>query len=105
MIDVDRLIGSRLVDLRSSSGVSQAYLAREMVGRGFSKWSQATVWSVEAGRRPIRLSEAIALATILGATVSDFNPNVELRPVSPPTTGELIEQLHRNLDALHRGIH
>jgi hypothetical protein len=30
------------------------------------KWSQATVWSVEKGERPLRLSEATDLAEVLG---------------------------------------
>lgn len=44
--------------------MSQADVARAMKERGF-KWSQATVWAVEKGDRPLRLSEAQHLAEIL----------------------------------------
>lgn len=58
----DELIGQNLSRIRG--GVSQAELAREMKDRGF-KWSQATVWAVEKGERPLRLAEAVALMEIL----------------------------------------
>jgi hypothetical protein len=39
------------------------------------KWSQATVWSVERGDRPLRLAEAEDLAGVLGvSSASDFTP-------------------------------
>ncbi|MGP5261226.1 helix-turn-helix domain-containing protein [Brachybacterium paraconglomeratum] len=67
----DAEIGARLQSLRESV-VSQATLANAMKDHGHEKWSQATVWAVEAGKRPLRLSEAASLAAILGAEVSDF---------------------------------
>lgn len=36
------------------------------------KWSQATVWSVEKGERPMRLTESIDIAQILGVDVLDM---------------------------------
>lgn len=44
--------------------MSQKDLADAMRARGF-KWSQATVWAVEKGERPLRLTEAEGLAAIL----------------------------------------
>lgn len=44
--------------------MSQKDLAIAMRERGH-KWSQATVWNVERGERPLRLSEATALADVL----------------------------------------
>src|SRR4051812_1127815 len=44
---------------------SQQYVADAMRERDW-KWSQATVWSVEKGERPLRLSEATDLAEVLG---------------------------------------
>lgn len=44
---------------------SQADLAKAMRERG-PKWSQATVWAVEKGDRPLRHSEAIELADLIG---------------------------------------
>jgi hypothetical protein len=48
--------------------MTQQALANEMRERGH-KWSQATVWSVEKGERPIRLTEAVDVAEILGLRV------------------------------------
>jgi len=44
---------------------TQQAVADEMRRRGW-RWSQATVWSVEKGDRPLRLAEAEDLATVLG---------------------------------------
>lgn len=49
---------------RARGAMSQKDLALLMRQRGH-KWSQATVWNVERGERPLRLSEANALAEIL----------------------------------------
>lgn len=50
--------------------MSQDALAQRMRERGF-KWSQATVWSVENGDRPLRLTEAIELSDIFGLSGID----------------------------------
>ena len=63
MSDTDARIGKRLQELRGE--MSQAALAAAMAERGH-KWSQATVWSVEQGKRPIRLAEADDVASICG---------------------------------------
>lgn len=63
MADLDVLIGENLSRFRGE--MSQADLAKQMKSLGF-KWSQATVWAVEKGERPLRLSEAAELGTILG---------------------------------------
>jgi hypothetical protein len=41
----------------------------EMNDRGFTKWSQSTVWAAETGSRPVRLEEAVEIAKILGVHV------------------------------------
>ena len=69
MSDTDARIGGRLQELRGD--MSQAALAAAMAERGH-KWSQATVWSVETGKRPMRMSEAIDLAEILETPVDSF---------------------------------
>lgn len=45
--------------------MSQQALADKMREAGFD-WAQATVWSVEKGKRPLRLAEAEAVAKIFG---------------------------------------
>ncbi|MEW1708011.1 helix-turn-helix transcriptional regulator [Microbacterium sp. NPDC089190] len=59
----DEQIGRNLAAVRGE--MSQSDLAKRMRDRGF-KWSQATVWSVEKGERPLRLSESEAVAELLG---------------------------------------
>lgn len=63
MSDTDARIGKRLQELRGE--MSQAALGAAMAERGH-KWSQATVWSVETGKRPMRLAEADDVASICG---------------------------------------
>jgi len=66
----DAEIGRALVRLRGSR--SQQFLADRMRERGW-RWSQATVWSVEKGDRPLRLAEAVDVAEVLGAdSVADL---------------------------------
>ncbi|QYF98103.1 hypothetical protein [Microbacterium sp. PAMC21962] len=59
----DEQVGRNLAALRGT--VSQKDLAAAMRELGF-KWSQATVWSIEKGERPLRLVEAQALGVALG---------------------------------------
>lgn len=51
--------------------VPQQTIADAMRARGW-KWSQATVWSVEKGERPLRLLEAHDLADIFKVSLEDF---------------------------------
>lgn len=60
--DMDRLIGQNLAALRGD--MPQKALADLMRDRGH-KWSQATVWSVEKGDRPLKLTEARDLESVL----------------------------------------
>lgn len=62
----DEQIGKNLAVLRGE--MSQKDLADTMRKRGF-KWSQATVWSVEKGERPLRLAEAEQLADLLTRSI------------------------------------
>jgi hypothetical protein len=60
----NRQIGENVHELRGS--VPQETVAAGMRERGHAKWSQSTVWSVETGSRPLRLTEAEDLAKVLG---------------------------------------
>lgn len=62
-MSTDMSIGRSVSAFRGD--MSQQALADKMRERGW-KWSQATVWSVEKGERPLRLAEAMDLAQILG---------------------------------------
>lgn len=78
----DEQIGRNLVALRGD--LSQKELADRMRKRGF-KWSQATVWAIEKGERPLRLTESAALEAIfdiyevLAAPKAEFDRKVSVR--------------------------
>jgi hypothetical protein len=61
----DEETGQDVAAAREAAEISQKELADQMRERGF-KWSQATVWSVEKGERPLRLVEAQHLADAIG---------------------------------------
>jgi transcriptional regulator with XRE-family HTH domain len=67
----DQRIGDSVARLRANRRMSQADLADRMRDHGF-RWSQATVWSVEKGDRPLRLTEGDALAFVLGLESVDM---------------------------------
>jgi len=56
---------------RELHGWSQTELAERMAARGH-RWHQATVFKVEDGRRPVRLTEAVALAAVLDVPLTDL---------------------------------
>ena len=63
--DIDQNIAENLRAYREAASISQEELAQRMTDRGFG-FSQATVWKIESGQRPVRASELIALADSLG---------------------------------------
>lgn len=65
----DQTIGENIARIRGN--LSQQALADLMRERGHD-WTQATVWAVEKGRRPIRLAEAEVLAGILQVDISSL---------------------------------
>jgi len=76
----DVQIGRNVQRLRGD--LSQQAVADLMRNRGF-KWSQATVWSVEKGERPLRVAEGEVLTEALGfgyykLTGSDTETTIQL---------------------------
>jgi transcriptional regulator with XRE-family HTH domain len=67
MATSDEQIGRNVARLRGE--MSQKELASKMRARGW-KWSQATLWAVEKGERPLRLTESEDLAEVLGVPSS-----------------------------------
>lgn len=63
MTEMDEQIGRNFARMRGDR--PQSEIASAMRERGY-KWSQATVWAVEKGERPLRLSEAFDLDQVLG---------------------------------------
>lgn len=67
----DTEVGARVQRLRERHGLTQATLANAMVGQGHP-WHQQTVVKTEKGLRPLRLTEASALADALHCTLGDL---------------------------------
>ena len=63
--DIDQNIAANLRTYREADNISQDELAQRMADRGFG-FSQATIWKIESGQRPVRASELVALADSLG---------------------------------------
>lgn len=63
--DIDANIAANVRAYREAAGISQEELAQRIADRGFP-FTQATVWKVESGQRPLKASELIALADVFG---------------------------------------
>jgi len=61
---IDQNIAANLRIYREAGNISQEDLAQRMTDRGFG-FSQATIWKIERGQRPVRASELVALADSL----------------------------------------
>jgi len=61
---IDQNIAASVRAYREAASVSQEDLAQRMSDRGFG-FSQATVWKIESGQRPVKVSELVALADSL----------------------------------------
>lgn len=75
----DARIGRTVQQLREHLGITQARLADDMVGRGHP-WHQQTVVKTEKGLRPIRLTEACDLATLLHVELEQLTGIGDMRP-------------------------
>jgi transcriptional regulator with XRE-family HTH domain len=63
--DIDQNIAANVRSHREAGNISQEELAQRMADLGFG-FSQATIWKIETGQRPVRASELVALADSLG---------------------------------------
>ena len=61
---IDDNVATNVRALRERNGWSQEELAQRMTDRGFG-FSQATIWKIESGQRPLKISEAVALSDAL----------------------------------------
>jgi transcriptional regulator with XRE-family HTH domain len=64
LTSIDQNIAANLRLHREAGNVSQEELAQRMSDRGFG-FTQATIWKIESGQRPVRASELVALADSL----------------------------------------
>lgn len=96
----DERIGKNILSLRG--GMSQKEVAEKMAARGW-KWSQATVWSVEAGKRPIKFAEAVDICWIFGVQLSALEGDSdEMQAVI--ITGKYFQAIDDMRDALSKSV-
>lgn len=108
---VVRPVNDQLVELRERAGVSQNALAKAMQANGFM-FHQQTVQRIEAGQRPLRVDELIALSDILGVSVDALLGRAAAQQPSVPTVDGLIVlvpaatlgELHRLRDSVNTAI-
>jgi transcriptional regulator with XRE-family HTH domain len=62
---IDQHIAANVRTYREAGNLSQEELAQRMTDRGFG-FTQATIWKIESGQRPVKASELVALADALG---------------------------------------
>lgn len=104
----DERVGKMVVELREARGLNQGQLSEQLRASGLN-WSQGTLSKVEAGMRPVRLTEAptlaLALRTSVGALVGENRSKLSgLMPA--PLQHEVLDQQEWISDALEqaRGI-
>jgi transcriptional regulator with XRE-family HTH domain len=64
-LDIDKNVAVNLRMQREVRQISQEELAQRMTDRGFG-FSQATIWKIEQGKRPVKISEMVGLGAALG---------------------------------------
>jgi len=70
--DRERWFGENMRAARELQEMSQTALAKKMAKVGFSNFHQSTVARIEAGDRPVRLSEGLELSLILGTPLGSL---------------------------------
>lgn len=69
--DHEAVFARRLRELRQAARLTQRDVALRMVMRGYN-WHQTTCAKSEVGDRPAYIGEAMALAEILGVSITDL---------------------------------
>lgn len=93
----DEVAGAAIATYRAFAGMSQSELARKLDERGVSM-AQQTVAKIEAGTRPLKLTEAAEIAEELGVTVADL-----LNPTDLIASRELLKHSENSiLEALSK---
>lgn len=84
--DLEAIFARRFRQTREAMGMSQADMAREMSHIGY-RMHQTAIAKIERGDRPLRLSEAGALASIVKCRLSDI-----VDTEAPTDTARLLHQ-------------
>lgn len=85
----DAQIGRTVQQLREHLGITQSRLAEDMVAHGHA-WHQQTVVKTEKGLRPLRLTEACDLATVLHVELDRLTGAGQMRPELLAVRGHLL---------------
>jgi transcriptional regulator with XRE-family HTH domain len=70
--ELDTAFGARVRAARERQGRSQKWLAEALGSRYGIQWYPTTVGKVESGERPVKLTEAVAVAQALGMLLEDL---------------------------------
>lgn len=73
----DAEIGRKVGDTRTFMGITQNELAERLTAQGLPFY-QTTVSRVEEGARPLRLNEAVVVASVLNVPVATFIGRADL---------------------------
>jgi transcriptional regulator with XRE-family HTH domain len=82
--DIDAYIAANVRAYREARGISQEDLAGRLAEVGFP-FSQATIWKIENGQRPLKATEMVAIADALeirGAMALTFQPDAASHLIS-----------------------
>jgi transcriptional regulator with XRE-family HTH domain len=105
----DKAFGIRLRQARERAGLSQEHLSVNLLVMHDVNWHQTTVGKTEAGERPVRLNEAVALADLLGVPLhelaydrADDAPRIERVALAYAELARLRGEIDTQLSRLRR---
>ncbi|MGW4638017.1 helix-turn-helix domain-containing protein [Sphaerisporangium sp. NPDC004334] len=86
--DAEAILGAHVRELRKRHGWTQHDLAQKLESFGFPL-HQSAIARIEAGNRPVRLNEAVVLATLFSVDL----PSLLMPPLSDQAMSEKEQQL------------
>ena len=92
-----RAFGQRVRTARDNAGLTQIQLQELLTGYGVH-FDTSAITRVESGEREPRLTEALAIADILGISLTGL-----MSP--PPDVEEYVSDVHRLMDASKEALH
>jgi transcriptional regulator with XRE-family HTH domain len=71
-VRLEEVVGQRIREIRDSKGMSQADLGRALAPLLGRPWSRQAMSAAEKGARDFKVAELVAIARVLGTTVSQL---------------------------------
>jgi transcriptional regulator with XRE-family HTH domain len=81
--NIDANIAANVRAYREARGMTQEDLAGELADAGFP-FTQATIWKIENGHRPVKAAELMALADALGLGLIAYMSLIRRPGLTPP---------------------